>query len=150
MPSLTDRPNGIPSHVEAGTKGNILLKRNSNAYADYLQLRSDDKAVLDSILALMQTNSNHIILAGDTLLAVSEVSGYTVSSLRNPVARLAEMNFLQPVAQGVPAEYIVNPLFAIKGTESSIWSFIQAIQYKNDTPREVLIVDYETSLSTNF
>ena len=104
-----------------------------------MRLRTDDKTILDSILSLMGTNTNQIVVLGDTLEAISELSGYSTSTIKSSVSRLSKDKLILPTYQ-LTAEYIINPSFAYKGNEDAIWEFIQAVHYKGNTPREVLFI----------
>ena len=137
MPSVKDRPNGLKQKVYKNTKGNILLKVNSTAYQSYINLRSDDKSIMDSLLYLMGNNTNHLILLGDTLEALVEQCGYSKGTIRATIPRLTRLHLISKGT--LPGEYIINPLFAIKGNECEIWKFLQTIEYKGEIPSEVAI-----------
>jgi len=146
MPALTNRPNGVKQQPHTGAKGNILIKTNGDLYEVYITLRTDDKAVMDSLLYVMRTNSNHFTISGDTIDLVATHSGYNKRSILNSVSRLAPYGLLMPT--GVDYEYIVNPTFAIKGKECEIWKFIQSVEYCNNIPSDVRLDCSESTLNT--
>ena len=148
MPSLSNRPNGLKRDVRTNTRGNVLIKINNSIYDEYKDLRSDSKAIMDSILYLMSTDSNHLIIEGDTLEALSQHCGYTVSTIRRLVQDLTRVELLMKLS--LPYEYIVNPLFAIKGRECDIWQFIQQVEYSGDVPLNVKLTCETINLTTTF
>ncbi len=147
MPSLIHRPNGLTTHPLKGARGNILLKTTSNEYNTYLALRSDDKAILDTLLYVSSTNTNHFIVANHTLDVIVEKSGYAKKTVLNALTRLETYSLIAKL--DLAYEYIVNPLFAIKGSECDVWKFIQTIQYKGNIPKDVTLTCETINLSTN-
>jgi len=148
MPSLTNRPNGIPAHPLKGAGGNILLKTSSLAYKHYISLRSDDRAVLDTLLYVATTNTNHFIAAGAVLDIITEQSGYVTSSVMSSIKRLKNLELIN--ALDLDYEYIVNPLLAIKGSECEVWKFIQTIQHKGTVPKDVQLTCGTLTLTSNY
>ena len=139
MPSLTNRPNGVPASVYKGTYGRIVLQPDKPPYRIYRELRSDDKVTMDALLELMQSDSNHLILSADTANAMSDSTGYTIASIRNSITRLVEVGLVYRAI--LPNELIVSPTFAFKGNETEVWKFIQAVEYHGNIPREGALTD---------
>jgi len=141
MPSLTTRPNGVPVRPTVGTGHNITIKRTSKYFHGLQELRSDDNKVLNGVLTLIVTDTNQMMLGGDSLAELIRITGLSESTVRNSIVRLVESSYL--LTTSLPTELIVNPAFASKGSEVSIWKFIQSIEYFGDVPREVTIYSVE-------
>lgn len=148
MPSLIGRKNGFKVNPLRGSKGNIVLKTNSLYYENYIDLRSDDKAIMDTLLYVTSTNTNHFVVANDTIDLIVRRSGYAESTIMNALTRLHSKDLIHTIT--LPYEYIVNPLFAIKGSECEVWQFIQLIQYKGDIPRDVILDCSTIRLNSNY
>jgi hypothetical protein len=148
MPSLNNRPNGITRHPLKGSRGNYLVKGNSSLYEDYLALRSDDKAIMDTLLSVATTDTNHFIAANDTLRVIAELSGYAPSTIMSSIKRLKALHLINSLQ--LPYEYVINPLFAIKGSECEIWKFIQTAEYYSDIPKSVHITCDGITLTANY
>ena len=148
MPKLTNRKNGIKTHPLKGCKGNIILKTSSSYYDTYLDLRSDDKAIFDTLLYVANTNTNQFIANGDTLNQIVLKSGYAESTIRNALVRLSKIHLINPLT--LPHEYMINPLLAIKGSECEVWKFIQTIEYNGNVPAEIATTCKEINLTSNY
>ena len=136
MPSLKDRPQGIPVNVGKGTGKDIILKRTNQLFYTYQKLRSDDRAVLDSLLQYANNDTNQLMLGGATLDAVIGTTGYTEATIRNCIVSLVKQTFIMKTP--IQTELLINPTFAIKGNELAVWKFIQSVEYCGNVPREVL------------
>lgn len=148
MPTLTNRKNGLPVHPLKGCKGNIILKTSSSYYGIYLDLRSDDKAILDTLLYVAGTNTNQFIANGDTLTQIVTKSGYAESTIRNALVRLSKEHLINPLT--LPHEYMINPLLAIKGTECEVWKFIQTVEFNGEVPKEIATTCADINLTANY
>ena len=138
MPSLTNRPNGIPVNVYKGTRGRIVIQPDKQLYRVYRDLRADDKVVMDALLELMQSDCNHLIVAGHTAKALEVSTGFTIATIRNSIVRLAATNLVCRTAE--TNELLISPVFAFKGNETEVWKFMQSIEYKGNIPKEVAIM----------
>jgi len=139
MASLTNRPSGVKVQAVKGTRGRITLQTNNKAFKVFKDLRSDDRRVLDSIMTYISTNTNHIIVDGDTLKLLKRDTGYTVATIRNSISRLKQSNLINKLQ--LDHEFIVNPLLAVKGDEQKVWEFIQMIHHKGNIPREAIVLN---------
>lgn len=137
MPSLLNRPNGLPVKVEKHTFGRLTLNRDNKQYYLYKTLPKDQKVVLDSILTYMDSSSNIITILGETLEALMKDTGYSKAIVRNAIYSLvANTNLLEPTHQ-LQAEYVVSPVFAFKGFEGVVWKAYQSLHYKQEIPMSV-------------
>ena len=123
------RETGTKQKVDTNTKKDIVLKRKGNLYKKVLpKLRTDDKKILFSLLTFMTDNTNHIIVAGDTMQAVIKDTGFAEQTIKDSLSRLNKKGLIQGSKKLLPFEYIINPLFAIKGNERDIWEFQHNIE----------------------
>ena len=141
MASLTNRPSGVKVHTTTGTRGNVTLLTNSSYFNVYRDLRSTDKKVLDVIMQLVSADTNHIIVAGDTASEIRSRTKYSASTVRHSVSRLKQSNLLNKLQ--LPSEFILNPMFAYKGSKAKVWKFLLSVEYKGNVPREVKGVSFE-------
>ena len=149
MPTLTDRENGVTVSVLKGTHGNIILKTSSSYYRAYSNLRADDTKIMDAILQIATTNTNHFVASGQTLQALVDISKYSQGAVQNALVRLNELHLISRTNK-ISGEYIVNPLFAIKGSECAVWQFIQAVECGNGRDSAYRITCEDLVLTANY
>ena len=114
------RENGAKKKVDVNTKLDVVLKVNGKMYNEvYVNLRHTDKNVLSAMLKYMDNDLNTIQVSGDTLVALMGYTGYQMQTTRDSVVRLQKCKLVE--GTGLRGEYIVNPLFAVKGNEDKIW-----------------------------
>ena len=92
----------------------------------YRKLTAGEKAVLQSLLKFCSDHVNLIHIGGETLEALCLDTGYTSTSIRNAVTKIKRAHLIEPT--GLKGEYIINPLYAIKGNYSSVWRTYQVIE----------------------
>lgn len=130
--------NGKIVDVQKGTFGKIVIDRNHNLYSTYRKLRSDTKSVMDSILTYMQSETNLIVLKGNTLNMVMNDTGYAERTVVNAINELKKLMFIE-ITHQLPHELIVNPVFAYKDNQlETVWKTYQKVHYKNEVPRSVM------------
>lgn len=124
--------------VHKGTFGKLVIDRNHNLYSKYRRLRSDTKSILDSIFTYMQSETNLIVLKGDTLQMVINDTGYAERTVVNAINELKKLKFIE-ITHQLPHELIVNPVFAYKDNNlEAVWKIYQKVHYKNKVPRSVI------------
>ena len=121
---------GRKKRVSTDTKGTIIIKRDGTIYKQqFKKLSSGETKLLGLILKYMSTDTNHIILGGDTIKIIEKESAYNEKYILELASKLKRKHFLN-YCKRFPREYIVNPTFATKGNEESIWQFIQTVEYQ--------------------
>lgn len=114
------RESGIKRDVKCGTNKRVELKVKNDIYCnEYIGLGKTDKCVIAAVLMLIENDMNTIFIGGDTLDELSSITGYNAQTIRDSVVRLSRLFLLERTS--VRGEYIVNPLFAVKGNEKSVW-----------------------------
>ena len=140
---------GTTIDVQKGTYGRLTINRDNKLYYVYKALRSDEKTIMDSILTYMDSASNIITVNGATLDAIVDDSGYSPKTVRNVLSLLCKTNLLESTLQ-LDREYIINPIFAIKGgNDISVWQAYQSLHYNNNTPKDVRVTYVENGF-TNY
>ena len=121
---------GIKSNVARNTCREVVLKVDGELYKDYfIAAGQTSKNVMLAILKYMDDDMNTIQVNGDTLDAIIEHTGYNKQVVRNQLVKL------QPLIEktSLRGEYIVNPMFAVKGDEKKVWNIYKKMeQYKVD------------------
>ena len=85
------------------------------------------KKVILSMIRYMEKDMNQIIVNGATLDSIVKDTGLSVSQVRKAVSELKGLRLIEPTGQ-IRAEYIVNPLLAIKGEPRKVWRFYGSIE----------------------
>ena len=80
-----------------------------------------EKKVMMGILKYMEPDMNHVIINGETLVNIMNTTGLCKQQIRNCVTNLKKLHIIEPLR--LRAEYIVNPLFAVKGNYDEVWKF---------------------------
>lgn len=120
------RENGVKKKVDSNTKLDVALKVNGDMYKSvYASLRHTDKNVLSAILKYMDNDMNTINIGGETLVALIDYTLYKPQTVRDSVVRLQKNKLVE--STGVRGEYIVNPLYAVKGNEAAVWALYKTI-----------------------
>ena len=118
---------GTKKSVKGANKSLMRLNQDSSLYNNvFTSLTSGVKVVMLAIGHYATDNKNLIHLGGDTIKAVAEETGFTVPSVRNAITALNKCGIIEPT--GLKGEYIINPLFALKGNFYAVWKFYQAIE----------------------
>ena len=119
------RERGNKLGVLHGTLKDIVVKASGSLYQDkFVGLGKTEKNILLSLIRLMDDDMNTVQVGGDTLEEVCRETGYGKQVVRN------KLGSLYPLLEktGLRGEYIVNPLFAIKGNETSVWKVYHKIE----------------------
>lgn len=118
---------GVKKSVKGSNKSLFRILQESTIYNnEFTSLTSGVKVVMLAIGHYATDNRNLIHLGGDTIKAVAEETGYTVPSVRNAITALNKCGIIEPT--GLKGEYIINPMFALKGDYRAVWKFYQAIE----------------------
>ena len=127
MSYLEDKPNGVKSK-QRESKGRVILKTDGSLYQkEFVRVGQTSKNIMLAILKYMEEDLNTIIISGETLKFIMQHTGYTEQVIRN---HLRELYPLIEKTRQIRGEYIVNPLFAIKGSEHAVWEFYSSLQHK--------------------
>ena len=111
---------------------NVTLLVNSKAYTEFEKSTiGADKKVMLSILKYMIADFNIININGSTLKSISNETSMSESHIRNSISRLKKLYLIEPT-RDFRGEYIVNPTFAFKGSESKVWHTYGLIERKTN------------------
>jgi hypothetical protein len=112
--------------IKTTSKAKIHISPHSSLHGAYSELKSGNKIVLLAIIHLCSDSLNTIFIGGNTLKELSKETGFTEPSIRNAVTKLKLSKLIEPTL--LRGEYIVNPLYAIKGSCSLVWRNYQRIE----------------------
>ena len=113
--------------LEKATQHTVVIKTNGTMYRDdYEPLDLTAKNVLSALLVFMDTHANTIQIGGDTLEELLKRTKYSEGTIRKALVRLNKIGLAEKT--GLRGEYIVNPLFAIKGSEDKVWDMYKLIE----------------------
>lgn len=119
------RENGIKKGVYSNSTKDVLVKVQGSLYHKFfVPMGKTEKNVLLSMLTLIDDDLNTIQVGGDTLTELVNLTGYNEQSIRN------KLRNLHPLIEktSLRGEYIVNPLFAVKGSETQVWNNYKRIE----------------------
>jgi len=128
------RETGNRLQPSANIQEAVTLHIHSKLYKDvFSNLGNTSKRVMLVILSYMENDLNTIQVGGEVLDAMSKHTGYGAQTIRNQLAKLYPL--LEKT--NLRGEYIVNPLFAVKGNEESVWKFYRGLEdtLENDNVR---------------
>jgi len=108
----------------------------------YSPLTAGVKVVLQAILSYTDSGTNLISIGGDTLEAIAEQTRFTKEGVRNAVAILKKANLIE--STGLRGEYIVNPMFAIRGDYLEAWGSYQKIEGQRRQSNEKAMIPTHT------
>jgi len=77
------------------------------------------KKLMLALLKLMDNDTNLIQINGVTLDTLLKTTGLSESQVRNKTSELKKYYLIE--STGTRSEYIINPMFAVKGNASSVW-----------------------------
>ena len=121
---------GIKSEVTKNTCKEVVLKVDGSLYREYfMSVGQTSKNVMLAILKYMDDDMNTIQVNGDTLDAIIDHTGYNKQVVRNQLVKL------KPLIErtNLRGEYIVNPMFAVKGNKDKVWKMYSKIErYRTD------------------
>jgi len=127
MSYLNNKPNGVKSK-DQDSNGKVELKTAGSLYKnEYVLLGHTAKQILAAILKYMEADLNTIHIGGETLKNIMEYTGYNEQVIRN---HLRELYPLIEKTRQIRGEYIINPTFAVKGSEQAVWDFYRTLEYK--------------------
>ena len=105
---------------------NVEIKTKGKLYNNYfIGLNKTQKNIMTIVLQLMEKDLNTITFLGDTLKEIMDKTGYTENTIRKNLSLLYPL--IEPTKQST-REYIVNPMFAIRGDEAKIWKMYGSIE----------------------
>ena len=118
---------GIRNKPSRFTDKSVELKVNGSLYVDcYMNLDGTAKHVINAILKYMDNDTNLIQIGGDTLQAIIDLTEYNEGTIRKAMVRLNKFSIAEKT--NLRGEYIVNPLFAIKGNDISVWNTYRSLE----------------------
>ena len=104
-------------------KVNIMLNQHSKYYKIFENdVQGVDKKIMLAALKEMEIQTNLIVFSGSTLVNIKESVKVSTQQVRNAISRLAKLNLLEKTLT-IKNGYVVNPSFAWKGDETTIWRF---------------------------
>lgn len=118
------RENGNKVNVYANSNKDVMIKTTSLLYQDkFVGLGKTEKNVLFGMIRLMEDDMNTIQVGGDTLEQLCVDTGYSKQVIRN------KLGSLYPLIEktSLRGEYVINPLFAIKGNPDKVWKTYELI-----------------------
>jgi len=105
----------------------VMLKVNGTIYmSEYVKLGQTAKTVISGLLKHMNNDTNLFYVGGDTLKKLVAHTGYSDATIRNQVSKIVKTNLIEHTS--LRGEYIVNPLFAVKGDEKLVWKSYERIE----------------------
>mgnify|MGYP006883062210 CR=1 FL=1 len=112
------RINGNKKNADSGTDKFVVLNTKSSVYNKYYTSLSDsDKKILMALMDYCDNDMNTIQVSGNVGEAIESKYNIKVKTVQNAFKRL------YPLIEktSLRGEYVINPLFAIKGNEDSVW-----------------------------
>lgn len=119
------RENGVRQDAEYNTDSFVAIKTKGSLYRDkFTSLSDGEKKVLMAILDFCDNDLNTIQVSGDVATAMEDAYNIKIKTIRNVLPKL------YPIVEKthLRGEYIVNPLFAVKGSEDSVWRMYNKIE----------------------
>jgi len=105
--------------VESNAKKGVWLRVHGELYNNaFVRVGHTAKNVMLAILECMDDDMNTIQIGGDTLKKLKKITRYSEQTIRDNLRVLHPM--LEKTGQ-IRGEYIVNPTFAVKGSEELVW-----------------------------
>jgi len=111
--------NGRRLKVVSNTKKGVELKVHGELYNKlFVRVVHTAKNIMLAILECMDDDMNTIQIGGDTLKQIKKITMYSEQTIRD------NLRVLHPIIEKtgqIRGEYIVNPTFAVKGSEELVW-----------------------------
>jgi len=111
--------NGRRLKVVSNTKKGVELKVHGELYNKlFVRVGHTAKNIMLAILECMDDDMNTVQIGGDTLKQIKKITMYSEQTIRD------NLRVLHPIIEKtgqIRGEYIVNPTFAIKGSEELVW-----------------------------
>ena len=105
----------------------LVINTNGSMYSDvFLKLGGTEMKVLLEILKHIDDGTNLVQIGGEYLLLIMINSGYSEKAIRNSLSKLNKVGICERT--NLRGEYIVNPLFAVAGSEESVWRMYSRIE----------------------
>lgn len=119
------RENGRTQDASYNTESYVAIKTKGSLYRDkFTSLSDGEKKVLMALLDFCDNDLNTIQVGGDVANAIEDTYSIKVKTIRNVLPKL------YPIVEKthLRGEYIINPMFAVKGNEDSVWRMYSKIE----------------------
>jgi len=126
---------------------NVMINTESDIYKVLENETSGSaKKLILAMFKLMTKDMNHIIVGGETLETLCEETGLSEAQIRNKTSELSRLHIIEPTRL-IRAEYIINPVLAIKGSSNAVWKFYGELERQRGNTDASLVYEEGVVLS---
>ena len=107
----------------------VILKAGGSMFCNqFMDIDNTSRKVLNNLFLEIEKDTNLVQIGGATMTSLVGRTGYSEGTIRKAMVVLNKFKLAEKT--NLRGEYIVNPLFAVKGNEELVWQVYGKIEKK--------------------